>query len=72
MQSGKNRNHAKHPARDVDDRRAGAKRSVGEARHVSQAAHHLSDLVQGHPVLIGAREESFERAVNEARVFRRQ
>ena len=42
---------------------APAQRPAGRTGHVSEATHHLRNLVQRGAVLVGARQEALERAI---------
>ena len=57
---------------DIDDRRAGAQRPSRRAGHEGEPAHHLRQLVERRPVLVGAGQEAFDRHVDEARIFGRE
>ena len=55
-----------HAAHDVVDRSARAQRPSRRPGHVGEPAHHLHDFVERRAVLVGAREEALERAVDRA------
>ena len=63
-QDGDDSEHATH---DVVHRRAGAQRTPAGAGHVGQTTHHLHDLIQGRAVLVGTRQETIERTVDDVR-----
>ena len=59
---------AEHAAQDVDHRGAGAQRPARRAGHVGKPAHHLHDLVERRPLLVGAGQEALQRAVDQPRI----
>ena len=58
----------KRAADDVDDGGAGAQRLSGRTGHVGKPGHELHNLVEGRAMLVGAAEETFERAVHNPRI----
>ncbi len=59
---------AEDAAHDIDHRGAGAQRPAAGPGHVGEPTHHLHDLVERRPLLIGSGQEALQRTVDEARV----
>ena len=69
LQCGQNADHAKHPTRHVDHRRTRPQRSTRWTCHIGETAHHLRHLIERHAIFVGSAEETFLRAIDQARVF---
>ena len=61
---------AEHAAGDVDDRRPGTHRTLRQAGHVGEPAHHLRHFVERGAVFIRAAQKTFEAAIDETLVAR--
>src|SRR5713101_2758837 len=59
---------AKHAADDIDHRGTGAQGPAGRAGHVGQSTHHLHDLVERRPLLVGPRQKALECTIDQPRV----
>ena len=59
---------AKHSADDVDHRGTGTQRPAAGAGHIGETAHHLHDLIERRPLLVGPGQEALQCAIDEARV----
>ena len=60
IQGGNGSHGAKHTAADIDDRTAGPQGMSRRSCHISEASHHLYDLIHGDAMLIGAGKKSFQ------------
>ncbi len=72
VERGENRDRAEHAAHDVVGGRADALRFCRRAGHGGEPRHHLHDLVQRRPMLVGTGQEALVSADDEMRIFAAQ